>query len=87
MNRDKLVLYIGCTNWESFLCSDGGCIDKELRCNLTPECPDGEDEDDCDEEAICLNGQLRCHKNNKCVGRCKKTISYLNKNSYFFLFS
>lgn len=60
--------FVECTSWDSFICDTGVCIDESLRCNGHPDCGGGEDELDCEEEEICLNGQLRCHKNNKCIG-------------------
>ena len=67
--EDRKINYkLGCTNWDSFICDSGSCVDETLRCNGHPDCDGGEDELNCEEEEVCLNGQLKCHKNNLCIG-------------------
>ncbi|XP_050732627.1 uncharacterized protein LOC127006593 isoform X2 [Eriocheir sinensis] len=35
-----------CTNYH-FMCSDGSCVARSVRCNLQDDCADGSDEDNC----------------------------------------
>ena len=53
---------LGCSLLDSFLCNDKSCIDRVKMCNFENDCPNGEDELNCEEEVACQQNQLRCHK-------------------------
>lgn len=51
-----------CQSYE-YRCRSGDCIDARRRCDRTPDCPDGDDED---ESCRCASNQFRC-RNGDCV--------------------
>ena len=68
---------LACTNKKDFFpCkSSGVCVEKSLRCDGNPNCQDGEDEEDC-------NNQYFEKKIVKSYGT-KKCISEMFKGKYF----
>lgn len=54
----------------AFRCYNGGCINKEGRCNKTKECPDGSDENYCNFRNICKK-EFQCLADNKCINESR----------------
>ncbi|XP_058975127.1 putative vitellogenin receptor [Musca domestica] len=56
-----------------FRCNSGECLTLSRKCNGRKDCPDGSDEENCENgkghkpQVICTMGEFRCHNGEQCV--------------------
>ncbi|XP_075157166.1 putative vitellogenin receptor yl isoform X2 [Haematobia irritans] len=61
-----------------FRCHSGECLTLSRKCNGRKDCPDGSDEQNCEQakdrkpQVICSVGQFRCHSGEQCIEANKR---------------
>lgn len=64
---------------DEFHCPSGKCIPELFRCNRHYDCPNGEDEFNCDRYTKeCPRGQFSCHSGDTCIDEQQKCDGYTN---------
>ncbi|XP_066965653.1 uncharacterized protein [Macrobrachium rosenbergii] len=57
---EKMELGLSACTTKQYMCSDGSCVARDVRCNLREDCADGSDEKDCG--IIAFTGRYASHR-------------------------
>ncbi|XP_070001373.1 uncharacterized protein [Penaeus vannamei] len=80
---DKLSLGLSSCTIEEFMCSDGSCVPRNVRCNLREDCVDGSDENDCG--IVLFSGRYASHR--PPPGRTYREVLYILPHVHLVRFS
>ncbi|XP_070001309.1 uncharacterized protein [Penaeus vannamei] len=80
---DKLRLGLSPCTIEEFMCSDGSCVPRNVRCNLREDCVDGSDENDCG--IVLFSGRYASHR--PPPGRTYREVLYIQPHVHIVRFS
>nr|XP_027239124.1 uncharacterized protein LOC113830122 [Penaeus vannamei] len=80
---DKINLGLSSCTIEEFMCSDGSCVPRNVRCNLREDCVDGSDENDCG--IVLFSGRYASHR--PPPGRTYREVLYIQPHVHIVRFS